>query len=40
MLVVDFLHEFELGVFKAIFTHLVRILYAIGDTAIATLDSR
>lgn len=29
MLVVDLLHEFELGVWKATFTHLIRILYAI-----------
>lgn len=28
MLVVDLLHEFELGVWKALFTHLIRILYA------------
>jgi hypothetical protein len=28
MLVVDLMHEFELGVWKAIFAHLVRILYA------------
>jgi len=28
MLVVDLLHEFELGVWKAIFTHLIRLLYA------------
>jgi hypothetical protein len=28
MLVVDMLHEFELGVWKALFTHLIRILYA------------
>lgn len=28
MLVVDLLHEFELGVWKAVFTHLIRILYA------------
>lgn len=28
MLVVDLMHEFELGVWKAIFTHLIRILYA------------
>ncbi|KAJ3524831.1 hypothetical protein NM688_g8496 [Phlebia brevispora] len=27
MLVVDLLHEFELGVWKATFTHLIRILY-------------
>jgi hypothetical protein len=31
MLVVDLLHEFELGVWKAFFTHLIRILYAAGD---------
>jgi hypothetical protein len=28
MLVVDLLHEFELGVWKAVFTHLIRLLYA------------
>lgn len=28
MLVVDMLHEFELGVWKALFIHLIRILYA------------
>ena len=28
MLVVDLLHEFELGVWKALFTHLIRILHA------------
>ncbi|KIJ42710.1 hypothetical protein M422DRAFT_170788 [Sphaerobolus stellatus SS14] len=28
MFVVDFLHEIELGVWKAIFTHLIRVLYA------------
>ena len=28
MLVVDLLHEFELGVWKGLFTHLIRILYA------------
>jgi hypothetical protein len=32
LFVVDLLHEFELGVWKAIFTHLMRILHAIGDT--------
>lgn len=30
MLVVDLMHEFELGVWKATFTHIVRILYADG----------
>ena len=28
MLVADLLHEFELGVWKALFTHLIRILHA------------
>ncbi|KDQ32506.1 hypothetical protein PLEOSDRAFT_1012017, partial [Pleurotus ostreatus PC15] len=28
ILVVDLLHEFELGVWKALFTHLIRMLYA------------
>lgn len=42
MLVVDFMHEFELGVWKALFTHLVRILYAaeLGGRLVATLDER
>jgi hypothetical protein len=42
MLVVDFLHEFELGVWKALFTHLIRILHAAaphGDL-VADLDRR
>ena len=30
MFVVDLLHEFELGVWKAVFTHLMRIFYAAG----------
>ena len=29
MLVVDLLHEFELGMWKAVFTHLICILYAV-----------
>jgi hypothetical protein len=43
MLVVYFMHEFELGVWKALFTHLVRILYAISGSAnevVAELDKR
>ncbi len=28
MFVVDLLHEFELGIWKGLFTHLVHILYA------------
>ena len=36
----DLLHEFELGVWKAVFTHLLRILYAIGDGKIQELNKR
>ncbi len=32
MLVVDQMHEFELGVFKAILIHIIRVLYAAGKT--------
>jgi hypothetical protein len=42
MLVVDFMHECELGTWKALFTHLVRILYSLagGNQLVATLDAR
>jgi hypothetical protein len=42
MLVVDFMHECELGTWKALFTHLVRLLYALpgGDRLVAALDNR
>jgi hypothetical protein len=40
MFTVDLLHEFELGVWKAIFTHLLRILYAHGDGMIQELNKR
>ncbi|KAF8958641.1 hypothetical protein BDZ97DRAFT_1906426 [Flammula alnicola] len=43
MLVVDLLHEFELGVWKALFTHLIRLLYAAGrgsDHLVVELDRR
>lgn len=42
MLVVDFMHECELGTWKALFTHLIRLLYALpgGDHLVATLDNR
>ena len=38
--VVDMLHEFELGVWKAIFTHLLRLLYAQGGDGIQELNKR
>ena len=40
MFVVDLLHEFELGVWKATFIHLLRILYAVGGNAIQELNKR
>jgi hypothetical protein len=40
MFVPDVLHEFELGVWKATFTHLMRILYAAGSSGIQTLNWR
>ena len=42
MLVVDFMHEVELGVWKALFIHLVRILDAAAPNGrlVALLDKR
>ena len=40
MFVPDILHEFELGVWKAIFVHLLRILYAEGKDRIQILNER
>ena len=43
MLVVDLLHEFELGVWKSLFTHLIRLLYSAdkgSDTLVMELDAR
>jgi hypothetical protein len=42
MLVVDFMHEVELGVWKGLFAHLIRILYAAapGGKLVAILDER
>jgi hypothetical protein len=42
MLVVDLMHEFELGVWKSLFTHLIRILYAAapGGRLVGNLDER
>ena len=42
MLVVDFMHEVELGVWKALFTHLIRILSATpsGGGLVGELDKR
>lgn len=40
MLVVDLLHEFELGVWKALFIHLLWILEAINPALLHELDRR
>jgi hypothetical protein len=40
MLVVDIMHEFELGVWKALFIHLLRILHAADKTLVDELDRR
>ena len=42
MLVVDFMHEVELGVWKALFAHLIRILYTVDSSGslVAELDLR
>lgn len=42
MLVVDFMHEVELGVWKALFVHLIRMLYAAepGGALVGRLNER
>jgi hypothetical protein len=40
ILVVDLMHEFELGVWKGLFTHLVRLLNAIDSSMVIELDRR
>ena len=43
MLVVDFMHEFELGVWRTLFTHIIRVLHAASSghgQLIAELDKR
>jgi len=40
ILVVDVLHELELGVGKGVFTHLIRILESLGPHQILTLNER
>jgi hypothetical protein len=40
MLVIDIMHEFELGVWKALFIHLLRMVYAVDKTIIDELDRR
>ncbi|KAF7317520.1 hypothetical protein MKEN_00838600 [Mycena kentingensis (nom. inval.)] len=40
MFVPDVLHEVELGVFKSILTHLIRILYALDKEKVVAFDAR
>ena len=40
LFVVDLMHEFELGVWKAVFMHLVRILHTQGAHIVAEFDRR
>ncbi|KAG2126358.1 uncharacterized protein EDB93DRAFT_1257560 [Suillus bovinus] len=42
MLVVDLMHECKLGTWKVLFTHLLRLLYALpgGDRLVMALDTR
>jgi hypothetical protein len=40
MFVVDFLHEVELGVWRGFFRHTLRILHAVGASAVVQLDKR
>ena len=40
MLANNLLHEFELGVWKAVFIHLIRILHSLGATAIDKFNER
>jgi len=39
-LVVDFLHEFELGMFKSILKHLLHIIYVVDPNRIDILNER
>lgn len=40
LLVVDLMHEFELGVWKGLFVHLLRMLCAINPNLLHELDDR
>jgi hypothetical protein len=40
MFVIDLMHEFELGIWKALFIHLLRILNATDNTLVDELDRR
>lgn len=40
ILVVDLMHEFELGVWKALLTHLIHILHTQGPKIVAEFNAR
>jgi hypothetical protein len=40
MFVVDLMHEFELGVWRAVFVHLLRILESVSPALLIELDHR
>jgi hypothetical protein len=40
ILIVDLLHEFELGVLKSVLTHLLRIIHAVNARGIDILNER
>ena len=40
MFAVDLMHDFELGVWKALFIHLIRILTAVDKNLVHELDRR
>ena len=40
LFVVDLMHEFELGVWKAVFIHLIRMLVALGGIGIQEFNLR
>jgi hypothetical protein len=40
MLVTDILHEVELGVWKSLFVHVIRLLEAVDKDAVNTVDAR
>ena len=40
MLAVDLMHEVELGVWKALFAHLIRVLHAVDPRLVGKLDDR
>ena len=40
MLTVDLLHEFELGIVKSVFRHLLQLLYAINPGMVIVLNDQ